>query len=408
VAVIKPFKALRPVPQKAEAVGCGPYDVIYDGEVRRAIAENPLTFLRVTRAEAEFPAGIEPSPDEVFAAARRNLDELIDSGVLFTDDEEAFYVYRLSMDGHSQTGIVACCSLDDYESGVIKKHENVRPDKVADRTAHLLGVRAQTGLIFLAFRSTSETSRLLSEATASDPIYDFYSPPGVRQQMWRVTNNADWVAAFGDIPSIYIADGHHRAESARRARTQLRDSNPAHDGSEEYNYVLAGLFPSDDLQILAYNRVVADLNGMTAEEFLASFADSFMLIDEGVKLPENHGEICVYIGGRWLRYRFNVQYVREPDPVERLDVSILENFVLRSILGIEDVTTDARIAFVGGGRGTDELERLVDKGEAAIAFSMYPTTMDDLLTVSDAGEIMPPKSTWFEPKLKDGLLIHEI
>lgn len=408
MAIIKPFAALRPIAEKAEAVACGPYDVIYDDEVRDAIAENPLTFLRVTRAEAEFPAGSEPSQAEIFAAARRNLDELIDSGVLFNDDEQAYYVYRLSMDGHSQTGVVACCSLDDYESGVIKRHENVRPDKVADRTAHLLGVRAQTGLIFLAFRSTDKTRELLTSATVGDAMYDFYSPAGVRQQMWRVTNTDEWTAAFGEIPSIYIADGHHRAESAKLARAELSANDPGHDGSEEYNYVLAGLFPSEELQILAYNRIVTDLNGLTDSEFLERLSESFLLMDEGVKVPENHGEICVYLGGRWLRYRFNVQYFREPDPVDRLDVSILETFVLRAFLGIGDVTTDSRIGFIGGGRGVEELERIVDSGDAAVAFSLFPTTMDDLLAVSDDDEIMPPKSTWFEPKLKDGLVIHQI
>lgn len=409
MSIIRPFKAVRPAPQKASEVSCVPYDVAHEGEVRDFINDNPESFLRVTRAEADF-RGEESGNGaaSVLARAKENLRDFLARDVFITDDEPAFYVYRLSSGGHTQTGIVGCLSIDDYESGVIKKHEKTRPDKVEDRTNHMLAVRAQTGLILIAFRQTDAISRLIKAATQSKPLYDFPCDGGVMQTVWKTTATSEVVEAFARVPALYVADGHHRLESASLARRELRDANPAHTGEEEYNFVLAGVFPSEDLRILAYNRVVHDLNGLSSEEFLSRVGENFIVTESGKSKPENHGEISMYLDGRWMTLRFAINYIREPDPIERLDVSILQNFILGPVLGISDPTTNERVEFVGGIRGTAELERRVEDGSARVAFSLFPTTMEDLFAVSDMGEIMPPKSTWFEPKLKDGLFVHLI
>jgi uncharacterized protein (DUF1015 family) len=409
VAVIKPFRALRPTKKYAEQVSCVPYDVVDDAEVREMIGENPLSFLRVTRPEADFPVGEIPSVEQIFEKARENLQRFIDDKVLVQEDDPGIYLYRLSTGTQTQTGVVACCSVDEYEAGLIKKHEKTRPDKVEDRTAHMVSLHAQTGLIFLTFRGSDETRKLIADAVEKELLYDFdCTTTGVHQTIWSVENPEDFIKAFEEVPALYVADGHHRVESANLARKQLRDQNSNHTGDEQYNYVIAGIFPKEDLKILAYNRIVKDLNGLKDEEFLAELSPSFIVTETDVKEPTQHADICMYLSGKWYRLRFNVQFIREPDLIDRLEASILEQYVLKPILGIDDVRTDKRIGFVGGIRGTKELEKLVDSGAEKVAFSMFPTTMDDLLAVSDLGEIMPPKSTWFEPKLKDGLLVHLI
>jgi uncharacterized protein (DUF1015 family) len=408
VAIIKPFRALRPTLEKSKQVSCVPYDVVYESEVRAFIEKNPLSFLRVTRSEAEFAEGENPPCEEVFARAKANLQQFIDAEIFASEAEPSVYIYRLSSDAHSQTGIVACCSLDEYELGIIKKHENTRPDKVEDRTAHMLAVEAQTGLIFLAFRNTEKIKALIAEAVEAKPIYNFHCPDGIKQTVWRVHLPGNFVEAFGEVPALYIADGHHRIESANLARKKRREQNPEHSGAEDYNFVVAGMFPSEDLQILAYNRVVKDLNGLSEDEFFRKIGEKFIVSETDQKAPFEHGEFCMYLGGKWYKLRFNVQFFRAPDPIESLDVSILQDYILEPILGIDDPRTNKRIGFVGGARGTDELEKIVNEGVAKVAFSLFPTTMDDLFAVSDMGEIMPPKSTWFEPKLKDGLLVHLI
>jgi uncharacterized protein (DUF1015 family) len=307
-----------------------------------------------------------------------------------------------------QTGVVACCSLDEYELGTIKKHEKIRPDKVEDRTNHMLAVRAQTGLIFLAFRATDRIKLLIFEATQTKPIYDFCCADGVQQTVWRMALTEDLTAAFSEVPTLYIADGHHRIESAKLARDILRQKNPNHTGAEDYNFVVAGMFPAEDLQILAYNRVVKDLNNLSEEEFFNKVGKNFTVTQTTEKIPRNHGEFCMYMNGNWYKLKFAVDFDAEPNAIENLDVSILQNYLLEPILGIHDARTDTRIGFVGGARGVAELIKIVDEGTAKIAFSMFPTTMSDLFAVSDINEIMPPKSTWFEPKLKDGLLVHLI
>jgi len=385
-----------------------PYDVVNDAEVYEYIRENPLSFLRITRPEAELSAEDRTRPELVFERARQNLKEFIDKDFLFSEPEPSVYIYRLSSDTHHQTGVVACCSLDEYEKGMIRKHENTRPDKVEDRTGHLLTLRAQTGLILLTYRGTDRIKQLTDGATKQEPLYNFDGTDCVRQTVWRASATEDWIEAFSQVPSLYIADGHHRIESADLARKTLAKENPDRNGNSDHNFVMAGIFPAEDLRILAYNRAVRDLGGLTGEEFLERVRESFVVSDADYKEPKTHGEICMYLAGRWYRLFFNVQYLREPDPIERLDVSILQDYILGPVLSIADPRTDDRIMFVGGGRGTSELEHLVDTGDAVAAFSLFPTSMDDLLAVSDANEIMPPKSTWFEPKLKDGLLVHQI
>ena len=408
MSIIRPFRAVRPVVEKAEQVSCVPYDVAHEREVRDFIETNPESFLRVTRAEAEFNGDAVPASLQVLDRAKANLQQFLDRDVFIADQEPAFYVYRLSSNGHTQTGIVGCLAIDDYEAGVIKKHEKTRPDKVEDRTNHMLAVRAQTGLILIAFRQTELIERLLKDVTSGPPLYDFPCEGAIRQTVWKMSGTKELIDAFAEVPALYVADGHHRLESASLARKQLRESNPSHTGEEEYNFVLAGVFPAEDLRILAYNRVVHDLNGMETDQFLTLIQENFVFMENGKRVPENHGEICMYLDGKWRTLRFAVNYFREPDPIERLDVSILQNYILGPILGITDPTTNERIEFVGGIRGVEELERQVDSGSCRVAFSLFPTTMDDLFAVSDMGEIMPPKSTWFEPKLKDGLFVHLI
>ncbi len=408
MAIIKSFRALRPTFEMAKQVSCVPYDVVYEREVREFIGKNSLSFLRVTRSEAEFPEGETPAPDVVFAKAKENLDKFIADEIFFTEAEPAIYIYRLSTETHSQTGIVACCSIDEYERDIIKKHEKTRPDKVEDRTGHMIELEAQTGLIFLAFRNTETIKNLIAETVETKSLYNFHCSDGVRQTVWKVASPENFVSAFEEVPNLYIADGHHRMESAKLAMEKLRERNENHVGTEDYNYVVAGMFPAEALQILAYNRLVKDLNGLREEEFFEKLQTSFIVSETEEKTPSEHADICMYFGGKWYKLRFNVAFFRQPDPIESLDVSILQDYVLGAILGIDDPRTSKRIGFVGGARGTDELEKYVNDGTAKVAFSMFPTTMDELFAVSDMGEIMPPKSTWFEPKLKDGLLVHLI
>ena len=408
MSVIKPFHALRPVRESAKQVSCVPYDVIHESEAREFVEQNPQSFLRVTRSESAFPAAEKPAPEAVLQRARENLGSMVTQGVMVKENQAAFYIYRLTSDSHTQTGVVACCSLDEYDSGLIKKHEKTRPDKVKDRTEHMLAIRAQTGLIFLAFRGTERIQELIDEATRESPLYDFESSDGVRHTVWSVSETQPLVDAFAEVPALYIADGHHRAESAARARRQLREANPGHTGKEDYNFMLAGIFPAEELKILPYNRVVHDLNGLTDVEFLEKLKGPFAVRETEVCTPLQHGEICMYLTGRWYKLEFNAGLADPDDPVGNLDVSILQRHVLAPILGIADPRTNTRIEFIGGSRGTGELVRLVDNGSARVAFSLYPTTIDDLLEISDRGQIMPPKSTWFEPKLKDGLFVHTI
>ena len=405
---IKPFQALHPDSLHAKDIACFPYDVAHETEARDFVLANPNSFLRVTRPEADFSGTVEADSPEALEAAKRNLEGLLASGNLVKDTDPSIYVYRLATETHTQTGVVACCSLAEYESGVIKRHERTRPDKVADRTSHMVALRAQTGLILLAYRGSEATQNAIETAVAQKPIFEFQCGSDIQHTIWRVPDNDAIVDAFAELDSLYIADGHHRIEAALNARNILRSNNGSEIGSEHYELVMAGMFPAAELKILPYNRVVKDIGSQTDDEFFAKICDYFVINETNADAPEDHGIIHMYFRGRWHRLKFNVDYFHQPDPIERLDVTILQKYLLAPVLGIGDPSTDDRLGFVGGARGIKELERLVDSGESAVAFALYATTIDDLIAVSDMGEIMPPKSTWFEPKLKDGLFVHLI
>jgi uncharacterized protein (DUF1015 family) len=410
VAVIYPFRALRPPVSKVEQVASVPYDVVNTEEARALAADNPLSLLHVTRPEIDLPEGTNIYSDEVYARAAENFQKLVETCPLETEAEPSLYLYRLVMGEHEQTGIAACCSVDEYDEGLIRKHERTRPDKEDDRTRHMQTLRAQTGVVFLTYRADRRIDALVAGIVASDPLYDFTADDGIRHTVWRASLPDALVRAFLEVPLLYIADGHHRAASASRTRAHLRDKNAAgHTGDEEYNRFLTVIFPSDQMQILPYNRVVRDLHGMSPEEFLAAVGQKFR-VEEGTAAMPARGTWSMYLRQRWYNLTLldEAQKTQTDDPTVALDVSVLQDHLLDPILGIKDVRTDKRIDFVGGIRGTAELEKLVNEGRAQVAFSLSPTTIEDLLTVSDANGIMPPKSTWFEPKLRDGLLIHQI
>jgi uncharacterized protein (DUF1015 family) len=409
VAVIRPFAALRPPVERAELVASVPYDVVNTEEARSLAADNPLSFLHVSRPEIDLPAGIDIHSDVVYAKAGENYERLKQTCPLITEETQSIYLYRLAMGEQEQIGIVACCSVDEYDRDIIRKHERTRRDKEDDRTRHMLVLSAQTGPVFLTYRANPNIDQMVLETTASAALYDFTAPDGVQHTIWRVPDAVRFVHEFREVPYLYIADGHHRAASASRARAELKERSFGHTGDEEYNYFLTVLFPSDQLRILPYNRVVRDLNGLTPEQLFAAIGEQFDFERNAPPAPAARGRFSMYLGGSWHGLTLKQGVGRNmDDPIASLDVSILQDYLLAPILGIKDVRTDKRIDFVGGIRGTEELEKLVDQGQAAVAFSLYPTTIEDLLRVSDAGAIMPPKSTWFEPKLRDGLLIHTI
>lgn len=408
MAVIRPFSALRPPAARAGEVASVPYDVVNTDEAHALAANNPLNFLHVSRPEIDLPEGTDTHSDPVYRKAVENFDKLIKAGPLVTEEAPSLYLYRLIMEEHEQVGVVACCSIDEYDQGLIRKHERTRRDKEDDRTRHMMVLRAQTGPVFLTYRSSRDIDTMVMETMMTNATFDFTADDGVQHTIWHVPDPVRFVHAFREIPYLYIADGHHRAASAARARAELKEKSFGHTGDEEYNFFLAVVFPDDQVQILAYNRAARDLNGLSTSEFLAALRKSFDVKEDGRATPESRGQIGMYLAGRWYTVSLRADAAPPQGTVAWLDVSILQDRVLDPILGIKDVRNDKRIDFIGGVRGSKELERLVDEGKAAVAFSLYPTTMDDLLRVSDAGEIMPPKSTWFEPKLRDGLLIHKI
>jgi uncharacterized protein (DUF1015 family) len=408
VAVIRPFQALRPPVERADRVASVPYDVVNTNEARELAANDPLSFLHVSRPEIDLPDDIDPHSDQVYRKALENFQKLIEECPLETESSPSIYLYRLIMGDHEQIGVVACCSIDEYDQDLIRKHERTRRDKEDDRTHHMLVLRAQTGPVFLTYRANREVDTMMMETTMANAIFDFTAADGIQHTVWRVPDPVRFVHAFREIPFLYIADGHHRAASAARARAELKQQSFGHTGDEEYNFFLAVMFPDDQLQILPYNRAVRDLNGLSSSEFLETLRKEFDVKENGNPEPASRGEWSMYLESRWYTLRLPAGASAPQGIVDGLDVSILQDRLLDPILGIKDVRTDKRIEFIGGMRGSKELERLVNEGQAAVAFSLYPTTIEDLLRVSDAGEIMPPKSTWFEPKLRDGLLIHTI
>lgn len=414
MAIVKPFRALRPHPAQAAQVSAVPYDVVNTEEALHLASDNPLSFLRVSRPEIELPDGTDIYADAVYERAASNFQRLIEQAPLVTEAEPSFYIYRLRMGERTQTGLVACCAVDEYDNDIILKHERTRKDKEDDRTRHILTLRAQTGPVFTTYRGNAAINALTDVVTASAPLFDFTATDGVTHTIWRVPveQNTTFSNAFAAVPKLYIADGHHRAKSASRAREELKSQNPQHTGPSEreaeYNFFQCVLFPAEQLQILAYNRAVKDLNGYSVEEFLKEVAGSFEITPDASPLPPKQARFAMYLAGRWYALKLRQDVTRSFDITDQLDVSVLQNHLLAPVLAVQDPRTDKRIDFIGGIRGTAELERLVNEGKAAVAFSLYPTTLDDLMNVSDAGEIMPPKSTWFEPKLRDGLLSHLI
>ncbi len=411
MAIIKPFAAIRPEAGKADKIAALPYDVYNREEAKEVVKKNPLSFLKIDRAETQFDDSVDTYDERVYTKAHDMLWEMVEDGSFVREEQPCYYIYELTMNGRTQTGITACASIDDYAQGIIKKHENTRADKEADRIHHVDSCNAQTGPIFLAYRSNREINDVVEQVKKETALYDFVAEDGIRHRVWVIHKAEDIQtieAAFASIGEIYIADGHHRAASAVRVGFLRREAHPNYSGDEEFNYFLSVLFPDDQLMIMDYNRVVKDLNGMNTETFLEK-VQSLFEVSEGSKTqirPEKKGEFSMYLEDKWYLCKIKAAN-QSKDPVGGLDVSLLQELLLAPVLGIGDPKTDKRIDFVGGIRGLQELERRVHS-DCAVAFAMYPTSIGELFDVADAGLLMPPKSTWFEPKLRSGLFIHEI
>lgn len=411
---IRAFAAVRPADGLADKVAALPYDVMNSDEARQMVQGNPYSFLHIDKAEIDLPAQVDLYADEVYAKAAANLAEFTAQGVLKQDTKPNLYVYAQTMNGRRQVGLVACTAVDDYQQNLIKKHEFTRADKEADRIRHVDECDANTGPIFLTYRDEQKiTAEIADWIAAHQPLYDFVAEDGVGHTAWLIDDDAvidRLIAAFRQVPALYIADGHHRAASAVRVAERRRQQFPDYDGSEEFNFFLSVIFPAGELAIMDYNRVVRDLNGLTEQEFLQKLADFFEVTPyngEGLPKPAAKHQISLLLPAGWYQLRALDGTFDESDPVDRLDVSILQKNVLAGLLGIDDPRTDKRIDFVGGIRGLEELVRQVEDGWAA-AFAMYPTGLDDLMSIADSGQVMPPKSTWFEPKLRSGLFIHKL
>ncbi len=411
MAVIRPFKAIRPNEKVAHLVASVPYDVVNKEESAELAKGNPLSFLRVTRSEIELDADINAYSTEVYKKAKENFERLKIEAPLIQDNEANLYLYKLTMGNHSQVGIAATFSVEDYNNDVIKKHEKTRKVKEDDRTNHIVTTEAQTGSVFLTYKGVQEIDKIVNDTMKKNsPIYDFTAADGVKHVVWIIPKESQKIIIeeIAKVKSLYIADGHHRAASAGRAQKVKKDQSPDHKGNEEYNFFIAVLFPAEQLRIMPYNRIVFDLNGMNKDQLIEKIKENFEIEEATSPNPPGKKTFAMYINGKWYLLKANENIKTASTVGDNLDVSILQNYLLHPILGIGDPRTDTRIDFIGGIRGTDELEKLVDNGKAAVAFSLYPVTLDDLINISDAGEIMPPKSTWFEPKLRDGLLVHII
>ena len=413
MANVRPFRAIRPIPGKAAAIAALPYDVYNRQEAKEVVKNNPDSFLNIDRAETQFDDSVDTYAECVYEKAHDLLWEKIRRGDFQQETTPCYYIYELTMDGRVQTGIVACASIDDYENQVIKKHENTRADKEADRIHHVDSCNAQTGPIFLAYRANAVIRSVVAKTKETQAVYDFTSKDGIRHRVWVIAQTQDIQAvcdAFAKIGEIYIADGHHRAASAVKVGLKRRSEHPDYDGSEEFNYFLSVLFPDEELMIMDYNRVIKDLNDLSSDAFLAKVKELFIVnaVDKEARKPQKKGDFSMYLDGQWYLCTIK-ESDQSDDPVQGLDVSLLQNLLLTPVLGIEDPKTDKRIDFVGGIRGLDELERRCSAdGDCVCAFAMYATDIRELFAVADAGLLMPPKSTWFEPKLRSGLFIHEI
>jgi len=403
---IQPFKAWGAPPKFAAAVASVPYDVVDTDEAAALAVGNPRSFLHVTRAEIDMPRTADPYSDAVYAQGRAALEGFMRDGTLVQTQEPALFLYRQIMGTHHQRGFVTTISTLDYEQKVIKTHEKTRQDKEDDRTRHVNRLNAQTGPVFLVYRDTPELAAVIARTEAGAPTFDFTAADGVRHTGWQLNDPASVVAAFGRVPAAYIADGHHRAASAVRVALERRAANPGHTGREPYDWFLGVLFPATEVQILPYNRCVKDLNGLTPAALHAAAARVFTVKSASSPRPASPGRICLYLAGAWHELSWSLPASATAE--ERLDVTVLQNRFLAPVLGIDDPRTSKRIEFVGGIRGVEELERRVRDGKAAAAFSMHPTTVDQMMAIADAGGTMPPKSTWFEPKLRDGLFVHAL
>lgn len=412
MAKILPFKCIRPNSDEADKIAALPYDVYSSKEARDAVKNAPLSFLNIDRAETQFGNDVGIYDDKVYQRAHDLLWKMVSEGHFIKDENKKYYIYRLIMEGRPQTGIVATVSLDDYNNNVIKKHENTREDKELDRIRHVDACNAQTGPIFLAYRSNDVINEIVKRTCSNVPLYDFISDDEITHTVWEIadTNDIESIKkAFLNINEIYIADGHHRAASAVKVGMKRRKDKADYTGEEEFNYILSVLFPDDQLMIMDYNRTVADLNGYSAEEFMAKISENFEVNTIGAKAytPEGKGYFGMYLDKTWYRLKIKKLEKDISDPVNSLDVSLLQKYLLEPILGITNPRIDSRIDFIGGIRGLSELEKRADS-DMRVSFSMYPTSIDELFSVADAGMLMPPKSTWFEPKLRSGLFIHEL
>ncbi len=410
MATVRPFKGFRPLPRYAAEVAARPYDVLSSEEARAEAAGKPHSFLHVGKPEIDLPRGIDLYDDRVYRKGKENLDNLIADGILRQDPHPSLYLYAQTMGDHSQVGVVGCVSVVEYLNDTIKKHELTRKDKEDDRTRHVKVTNAHTGPIFLTYRARPAIDATVDRIRSSPAAVDFVADDGIRHMLWVIDDGktiGDLVGSFREVPQLYVADGHHRSAAAARVGKELADADPRHTGEEEYNFFLAVLFPHDQLRIMDYNRVVKDLNGISPEEFLRKLRANFEVTESSSPVkPAAKGEFGMYLGGRWYRLIAAPPLRSRSDPVESLDVSILQRHVLAPVLGIDDPRTNKRVDFVGGIRGLAELQRRVDAGDAAVAFSLHPTSIEELFAIADAGRVMPPKSTWFEPKLRDGLVVH--
>lgn len=403
MAQLRPFFSLMPEARLAARLSCPPYDVVTASEARAFAANHPQSFMRLIRAEVDLPEALSPDDERVYQQARANLEAFERAGWLQRSAVPQLLVYRLRAGAYAQTGVVGCCSVEEYESGLICKHENTKPEKENDRTRHLLALAAHAEPVLLAYRGRDEIDALVAEVARQKPLYDFVAEDGVAHTLWQAANGDAFVQAFAAVPRLYIADGHHRSASARRARAELRARNASHTGNEAYNFFPATLFPAEQLRILAYNRLLRDLPNWSAERFLAQLRREFEYRATAPAAPARKGEVSLYLDGEWRG--FALRPATAHDPLAQLDLTRLQLQLLEPYFGIVDQRTDKRIDFVGGVRGAQALQQAVDRGEAQLALSLFPPSLDELFAVSDRNELMPPKSTWFEPKLRSGLFM---
>ena len=409
MVVVRPFRGLRPRKDVADKLAAPPYDVLDSNEAREMAKGNPVSFLHINKPEIDLPPDTDPYSDKVYAKGAENLKRFISEGLVAQDGSPRFYFYRQIMNNHAQVGLVATVSAGDYESGKIKKHEFTRPEKETDRVRHIMALNAQVGPVFLTYPDVKELNCIQADVCTSEPEYDIVTPDNVRHTLWLVPEKItpEVSGIFHKVPYLYVADGHHRSAAGTIVARQRRDHNPKHTGEEEYNFFLAVIFPKSHMKIMAYNRAVMDLNGLGENEFMELVKDNFT-VKPGAPEPKSVHSFSMYLGGKWHELRPKAGSYPEKDPVKSIDASILQDNLLAPILGIDDPRTNNRIKFIGGIRGTGELEKLVNSGKFKVAFSLYPVTLDQLFAVADSGNVMPPKSTWFEPKLRSGLVVHMI